>query len=486
MATQNPVEQEGTYPLPEAQLDRFLFKLVVGYPTEAEYHDILNRTTTSEDDRRAESLHRRGDHPLRGVVRSVPVPEHVQGYAIRLVMATQPGSEYAPAMVNEFVSLGSSPRGAQSLLLAGKVRALLGGRFAVSCDDVRDIAMARPASPRHGQLPRHLRRDHPRPPDRGGALRGQAAQRARRWLERTRPCPPLTKEEIFDPAFLASLSHLRVVARRVPRDGRFAEQRSRDLGHGTDFRDFRPYAAGDDFRAIDWNIYQRLGRVFLRLYEELEDLPLYLMPDISRSLFLESPPRALAGLRTTLALASISLNHHDSTGLFPFSNDCEILARPQSGRGKVMLFADRLAHVRARRADRHPRRDQALQQLRACGAGCWWWSPTSLIRAASEAVIAALKQVRHKLLLVQLHRRSDAEPDVRGDVRLIDCESREAEDRLDHAGSDQALPPRSTSSSRRISPTLPRAGMRDCCALMWTRKSCRSWPGFSKEGGTSV
>ena len=163
---------------------------------------------------------------------------------------------------------------------------------------------------------------------------------------RTSPTmPPLTKEEIFDPAFLASLSHLRIVARRVPRDGRFAEQRSHDLGHGTDFRDFRPYAAGDDFRAIDWNIYQRLGRVFLRLYEELEDLPLYLMPDISRSLFLESPPRALAGLRTTLALASISLNHHDSTGLFPFSNDCEILARPQSGRGKVMLFADRLAHV---------------------------------------------------------------------------------------------------------------------------------------------
>ena len=76
------------------------------------------------------------------MVRSVPVPEHVQGYAIRLVMATQPGSAYALAMVNEFVSLGSSPRGAQSLLLGGKVRALLAGRFAVSCDDVRDVAVA--------------------------------------------------------------------------------------------------------------------------------------------------------------------------------------------------------------------------------------------------------------------------------------------------------------------------------------------------------
>ena len=97
-----------------------------------------------------------------------------------------------------------------------------------------------------------------------------------------------------------------MVARRVPRDGRFAEQRSRDLGHGTDFCDFRPYSPGDDFRSIDWNIYQRLGRVFLRPYEELEDLPLYLIPDVSRSMFLESPPRARAGLRTTLALASIT------------------------------------------------------------------------------------------------------------------------------------------------------------------------------------
>ena len=140
MGTQNPIEQEGTYPLPEAQLDRFLFKLVVGYPTESEYHDILNRTTTSEQiDIKKVSTGPRINQ-LQNVVRSVPVPKHVQGYAIRLVMATQPGSEYAPSLVNEFVMLGSSPRGAQSLLLGGKVRALVAGRFAVSCDDVREIA----------------------------------------------------------------------------------------------------------------------------------------------------------------------------------------------------------------------------------------------------------------------------------------------------------------------------------------------------------
>ena len=141
LATQNPVEQEGTYPLPEAQLDRFLFKLVVGYPKEQDYAAILDRTTggvtpvihaaTSGEDVVA----------MREIVRQVPVPDIAKNYAIHLVMATQPDSRYAPPVVSEYVALGASPRGAQSLLLAGKVRALLNDRFAVSCDDIRDVAL---------------------------------------------------------------------------------------------------------------------------------------------------------------------------------------------------------------------------------------------------------------------------------------------------------------------------------------------------------
>lgn len=141
MATQNPVDQEGTYPLPEAQLDRFLFKLVVGYPTEQDYHTIIDRTTGGHDVTinavtDAETLSR-----LRHIVRDVPVPEIAKTYAIRLVMATQPGSEYAPEQVNKFVSLGASPRGIQSLMLAAKVQTLLNDRFAVSVDDIKAIAL---------------------------------------------------------------------------------------------------------------------------------------------------------------------------------------------------------------------------------------------------------------------------------------------------------------------------------------------------------
>ncbi len=141
LATQNPVEQEGTYPLPEAQLDRFLLKLVVGYPKEEDYGPILDRTigdseVTIEPVTNAAEIVR-----LRHIVRAVPVPAHAQQYAIQVVMGTQPGSPYAPKKVNEYVALGSSPRGAQSLLLAAKVRALVNGRFAVSIDDIKTLAL---------------------------------------------------------------------------------------------------------------------------------------------------------------------------------------------------------------------------------------------------------------------------------------------------------------------------------------------------------
>jgi MoxR-like ATPase len=141
LATQNPVEQEGTYPLPEAQLDRFLLKLVVGYPREEDYAAILDRTT-GEDEVEIEAVADAQEIvSMRHVVRSVPVPAHARQFAIHLVMGTQPGSPYASKLVNEYVALGSSPRGAQALLLAAKVRALVGGRFAVSVADIRDVAV---------------------------------------------------------------------------------------------------------------------------------------------------------------------------------------------------------------------------------------------------------------------------------------------------------------------------------------------------------
>ncbi|MCA9245093.1 MAG: AAA family ATPase, partial [Phycisphaerales bacterium] len=137
MATQNPIEQEGTYPLPEAQLDRFFFKLVVGYSTREELATIVERTTTGYQANVQPVMDGAGILEAQGLVRRVVVAPHVQDYAIRLVLATHPGGALATDMVNRYVRWGSSPRGAQALTLAAKIYAMLDRRYNVSFDDAK-------------------------------------------------------------------------------------------------------------------------------------------------------------------------------------------------------------------------------------------------------------------------------------------------------------------------------------------------------------
>jgi MoxR-like ATPase len=137
LATQNPLEMEGTYPLPEAQLDRFFFKLHVPFPGRQELHQILDLTTGTGIAPREAVLHRDDILQMQQLVRQVPVARHVQDYAIRVVQATHPDGPDAPDIAKRFVRYGSSPRGAQAVLLAAKMRALFDGRFAASVDDVR-------------------------------------------------------------------------------------------------------------------------------------------------------------------------------------------------------------------------------------------------------------------------------------------------------------------------------------------------------------
>jgi MoxR-like ATPase len=139
LATQNPIEMEGTYPLPEAQLDRFFFKLRVDLPGNADLHAILDRTTGATDPVVRPVLGRARLLELRELVRQVPVARPIQDYAVRLIEATHPDRSKVPR-VRKLVRYGSSPRGAQALILAAKIRALADGRFAPSFDDVRRVA----------------------------------------------------------------------------------------------------------------------------------------------------------------------------------------------------------------------------------------------------------------------------------------------------------------------------------------------------------
>ncbi len=140
LATQNPIEQEGTYPLPEAQLDRFMFKVLVDYPSEQEEFEIVKMTTSSSDITLDRTLSARDIMELQNIVRQVPCADHVITYATSLTRATRIDKGEVPEFVRDYVSWGAGPRASQNLVLAGKARALLNGRFYVSIEDIRDIA----------------------------------------------------------------------------------------------------------------------------------------------------------------------------------------------------------------------------------------------------------------------------------------------------------------------------------------------------------
>ena len=141
LATQNPIDQEGTYPLPEAQLDRFFYKLLVDYPTAGELSEIVTRTTEGTKVEVSKVVNGATLIELQQLVQQVPVASHVKDYAVRLILATHPNTETAQEITNQFLKFGSSPRGAQALLLGAKVRALTEGRFNVSFDDVAEVAL---------------------------------------------------------------------------------------------------------------------------------------------------------------------------------------------------------------------------------------------------------------------------------------------------------------------------------------------------------
>ncbi|MBM3756869.1 MAG: MoxR family ATPase [Acidobacteria bacterium] len=150
MATQNPIEMEGTYPLPEAQLDRFLMKIIVGFPSKEELGRIVEYTMHKEDVEVSQIVDREQILQLRNVGRHVLVAAHVKDYAVELVMATQTGTPSAHQRATKYIRYGSSPRGAQALVDCGRVRALMNGRMHLSVDDVRAVA---PSVLRHRIIP---------------------------------------------------------------------------------------------------------------------------------------------------------------------------------------------------------------------------------------------------------------------------------------------------------------------------------------------
>ena len=137
LATQNPIEMEGTYPLPEAQMDRFFFKLDLNYPSAGQMLEIIDRTTIGDLPLLSKIADAETINEMKSLVREIPIAKHVKDFVIRLILSTHPDSEFSTEKARKYIRYGSSPRGAQSLVLAAKVFALLDGRFNVSFEDIR-------------------------------------------------------------------------------------------------------------------------------------------------------------------------------------------------------------------------------------------------------------------------------------------------------------------------------------------------------------
>jgi MoxR-like ATPase len=140
LATQNPIEMEGTYPLPEAQIDRFFFKLKISYPDHDQLQEIIDKTTEDYQYELKGVIGTDSILEMKSIVKQVPIGTHVKDYAIRLALASHPDNTNASERIKEYILFGASPRGVQSLILAGKVSALLDGRYNVSIEDINDVA----------------------------------------------------------------------------------------------------------------------------------------------------------------------------------------------------------------------------------------------------------------------------------------------------------------------------------------------------------
>jgi len=228
--------------------------------------------------------------------------------------------------------------------------------------------------------------------------------------------------KLFPKDFVAALARMRLSAGQVPRGSRHAEHGSAQLGAGMEFRDFRAYMPGDDIRRIDWNLYRRSGRLFLRLFEEERDLPVYILLDSSDSMFFEDPPRANAARQAAAVLIGAALNQHDRPALYPFG---EALNEGFPAIPHARALFSTLDHLAAIGPSGPTNLRAALHRLSALRLrkGVLAIVSDFFDPAGIEAMVESLHGMTHKLLLVQLCRESDAQPQLDGELSLVDCET---------------------------------------------------------------
>lgn len=226
---------------------------------------------------------------------------------------------------------------------------------------------------------------------------------------------------LYDERFLRKLENLSIVSRRVSAGQAKGERRSRRRGAGVEFQDYRPYVMGDDFRYVDWNVYSRLDRLFLKLFVEEEDLCLHLLVDSSASMGFGTPPKLDYALRVAAALGYIALSNLERVALGLFAGEMQAMLRPRRGRGQILPLLDYLGQVEARGGTGL---NGALAEyaLRNRTPGVAVVVSDLLDPAGFEAGVRALLRRRFEVFLLHLVSEEELHPDLAGDLRLLDAE----------------------------------------------------------------
>jgi uncharacterized protein (DUF58 family) len=231
---------------------------------------------------------------------------------------------------------------------------------------------------------------------------------------------------LFNSTFLRRLETLRLVARKVPRGGRIAEQTSAGHGGGIEFADYRDYAPGESLKRVDWNIYQRLGKLFLRLFVEDLDLPVNIVMDLSDSVFLNRK-RAEAGMMVAGALAWIGAAGHDRVKVHPFGSNVLPPYGPVTSKASCMGLLDWLE---GQEGSGGTGMIEILRRIRGIEGrrGLLVLVSDFFCTEGLDGVLAELSRQNHRVLLIQLFDPEDGEPALRGEVQVKDCETGELRD----------------------------------------------------------
>eukprot|EP00913_Durusdinium_trenchii_P011148 g10470.t1 len=296
LATQNPIEQEGTYPLPEAQLDRFMFEVFVDYPDEEEEFEIVRQTTSESVQTADEVLSLEELADLQATVRRVPVADHVIRYAMQFARLTRPEKEGAPDFVKEYISWGAGPRASQFLILGGKARAMLHGRAYVGCEDVRAVAAP--------------------------VLRHRIVTNFNAEAENLKP------DDI--------VARLTAMIPTDPTEGGLGRGISKIFksGFSVEFAEHREYVPGDDLRYVDWKVFGKSDRYYLKRFEEDTNFSCFILLDTSESMNYKSEAAAVSKLEyakmIAAALAHLVVRQQDAVGLATFDRGVTNFIRPSS------------------------------------------------------------------------------------------------------------------------------------------------------------